>query len=114
VYQGIHCSSIKYNVKPEREDKIMKRTALHILSVILLITPVAAPASGSIPNANLRVTVQQKKTEKLTRASMFLNFSARTAIVLFPPYRLISAENLVQANRHFIPRFNIHPHRSVI
>jgi len=45
----------------------MKRTALHILSVILLITPVAAPASGSIPNANLRVTVQQREDGKINK-----------------------------------------------
>jgi hypothetical protein len=45
----------------------MKKTALQLLSVILLITPVAASSSESIPNANLRVTVQQREDGKITK-----------------------------------------------
>jgi len=45
----------------------MKKIALQLLSVILLITPVAASSSDSIPNANLRVTVQQREDGKITK-----------------------------------------------
>lgn len=65
----------EFSVKPKREDKIMKRTALYLLSVILLITPVAALSSDSIPNANLRVTVQQKEDGKINKGFHILELS---------------------------------------
>lgn len=53
----------------------MKRMALHLLSVILLITPVAASSSESIPNAYLRVTVQQREDGKINKGFHVLELS---------------------------------------
>ena len=53
----------------------MKKTPLHLLLVILLITPVAASSSDSIPNANLRVTVQQKENGKMDKGFHVLELS---------------------------------------
>jgi hypothetical protein len=66
---------LKPNVKPEREDKIMKKTAFYFLSVMLLITPVAASSSDSIPNAKLRVTVQQREDGKINKGFHVLELS---------------------------------------
>lgn len=53
----------------------MKKTALHLLLVILLITPVTASSSDSLPNANLRVTVQQKEDGKINKGFHVLELS---------------------------------------
>jgi hypothetical protein len=53
----------------------MKKTALYFLSLMLLITPVAASSSDSIPNANLRVTVQQREDGKINKGFHVLELS---------------------------------------
>lgn len=53
----------------------MKRVALNILSVILLITPAAALSSDGIPNAYLRVTVQQREDGKIDKSFHVLELS---------------------------------------
>ncbi len=53
----------------------MKKTALHLLLVMLLITPVTASSSDSLPNANLRVTVQQKEDGKINKGFHVLELS---------------------------------------
>jgi len=53
----------------------MKITALYLLSVILLITPITASSSDSIPNAALRVTVQQKEDGKINKGFHVLELS---------------------------------------
>lgn len=47
----------------------MKRAAIHLhfLLAILSITPVIASAADSMPNAILRVTVQQKEDGKINK-----------------------------------------------
>lgn len=62
-------------VKPEREDEIMKITALYLLLSLLLATPVIAAPSDSIPNASLRVTVQQKEDGKINKGFHILELS---------------------------------------
>lgn len=53
----------------------MKKTALYLLLVILLIIPVTASSSDSIPNANLRVTVQQREDGKINKGFHVLELS---------------------------------------
>jgi hypothetical protein len=62
-------------VKPEREDKIMKITALYILLGLMLATPVIAAPPDSIPNATLRVTVQQKEDGRINKGFHILELS---------------------------------------
>lgn len=45
----------------------MNRIALYCLAAILLIAPVTASSSDSIPNTNLHVTVQQKEDGKISK-----------------------------------------------
>jgi hypothetical protein len=45
----------------------MHKTALHLIVLMLLITPVAASSADSIPNAALRVTVQQREDGKINK-----------------------------------------------
>lgn len=53
----------------------MKITAVHLLLLILLIAPVTASSSDSIPNANLRVTVQQKEEGEINKGFHILELS---------------------------------------
>lgn len=53
----------------------MKITALYLLLSLLLATPVIAAPSDSIPNASLRVTVQQKEDGKINKGFHILELS---------------------------------------
>jgi hypothetical protein len=53
----------------------MKKAALYSLMAILLIRPATASSSDSIPNANLRVTVQQKEDGKINKGFHVLELS---------------------------------------
>ena len=48
---------------------------LHFLLAILILTPAIALSSDSIPNANLRVTVQQKEEGKINKGFHILELS---------------------------------------
>lgn len=53
----------------------MKKAVLHFLLSPLLISPVTASSADSIPNANLRVTVQQKEDGKINKGFHVLELS---------------------------------------
>lgn len=53
----------------------MKITALYLLLILLLATPVIAAPSDSIPNARLQVTVQQKEDGKINEGYHILELS---------------------------------------
>lgn len=53
----------------------MKKAALYFLLAILLIMPVTASSSDSIPNAKLCVTVQQKEDGKINKGFHVLELS---------------------------------------
>lgn len=53
----------------------MNKTALHLLVLMLLITPVTASSADSIPNAVLRVTVQQREDGKINKGFHVLELS---------------------------------------
>jgi hypothetical protein len=63
------------SVRPEREDKIMKKWASHLLLVLMLIAPITALSADNIPNASLRVTVQQKEEGKISKGFHVLELS---------------------------------------
>lgn len=53
----------------------MKKAALYSFLAILLVMPVTASSADSIPNANLRVTVQQKEDGKINKGFHVLELS---------------------------------------
>ena len=53
----------------------MKRTALHLLLVILVLFPLIAYSSDDIPNANLRVTIQEKYDGEIHKGLYVLELS---------------------------------------
>ena len=63
------------SVRPERKDIIMKRILPYLLLIVLLTTPVAALSEDRIPNASLRVTVQQKEEGRITKGFHVLELS---------------------------------------
>ncbi len=55
----------------------MKKMVSYFLLVILFIMPVTASSSDGIPNANLRITVQQKEDGKISKGFHVLELSCR-------------------------------------
>ncbi len=53
----------------------MNKTALHLIVLMLLITPVAASSADNTPNAALRVTVQQREDGKINKGIHVLELS---------------------------------------
>ena len=53
----------------------MQKGALYLLLAVLIVTPVTASSSDSIPNASLRVTVQQKEDGKINKGFHVLELS---------------------------------------
>jgi len=53
----------------------MKKLLSYFLAGLLLITPAAALSANNIPNATLRVTVQQKEEGKITKGFHVLELS---------------------------------------
>jgi len=53
----------------------MKKWASYLLLVLMLITPVVALSADNIPNATLRVTVQQKEEGKINKGFHVLELS---------------------------------------
>ena len=59
----------------EIERRMAKKAAFYLLVVILFLTPVIAASSDGIPNALLRVTVQQKTDGKIGEGFHVLELS---------------------------------------
>lgn len=53
----------------------MKKKALRVFLTVLIMTPATASSSDSIPNANMRVMVQQKEQEKINKGFHVLELS---------------------------------------
>jgi len=53
----------------------MKRVLLYVFLILLLIAPTVALSADSIPNARLRVTVQQKEEGKISKGFHILELS---------------------------------------
>jgi hypothetical protein len=61
-------------VRP-KEREIMKKTVLYLLLTVLIMMPATASSADSIPNANMRVTVQQKEEGKINKGFHVLELS---------------------------------------
>ena len=53
----------------------MKKMALYLLLITLLVAPASVSSSDGIPNANLRVTVQQREDGKINKGFHVLELS---------------------------------------
>jgi hypothetical protein len=82
----------------------MKKTALYLLSVILLATPAAAASSDSIPDANLRVTVQQKAGGKIIKGFHVLELSCRDGNCSLSTVSLNQCEESAYGKQAFYPK----------
>ena len=53
----------------------MKKITLHFLFILMFVAPITALSADNIPNANLRVTVQQREDGKINKGFHILQLS---------------------------------------
>ena len=87
----------------------MKKTALIILLSVLLAchTPAAAASSDSIPDATLRVTVQQKAEGKIIKGFHVLELSCRDGNCSLSTVSLNQCEETADKKQAFYPKVTI-------
>lgn len=80
------------------------KTALYLLSVLLFVTPAAASSPDSIPDATLRVTVQQKVEGKIVKGFHVLELSCRDGNCSLSTVSLNQCEETAYGKPAFYPQ----------
>jgi hypothetical protein len=82
----------------------MKKSVLNILSALLFVTPAAASSLNNIPDATLRVTVQQRVEGKIMKGFHILELSCRDDNCFLSTVSINQCEETVYGKQAFYPK----------
>ena len=82
----------------------MKRVERYLLLATLIVTPIAASAQDSMPNAILRVTVQQKEDGRVDKGFHILELTCSGAECSLSTVSMNQCVELVPGKKAFYPK----------